>query len=307
MTGIEWLIALAICWWVIRGGLSDLVLAMRGSAPPRVSEGRARAAATGRRYGARNYMADLYSDAWKTARAKREARLEQRLEHIREHGPGPTWRQRAGERWSAAWGRWEQRMAERQARREQATARPDPEPVAPAAPTGPDPGVPRQRVDQDPEQTNPEQEQRREPVEPVTVTPWHPDRDRPEPQELTARPGPGGRWEVVDTPDRQAGEPTRGDGDMAEVTGLGTAIAFVAGHRQANEHAVSSWEGFAASLQSGDVGGEVLAECSRAAELQAELAACCGRIEQRLQAQLNVRDAYEATPDAGSKEFVTSE
>lgn len=306
---LELIVVLGLVYWVATGGMTDFVAVCKGQTPPRVAAGRARAAAAGRRYGVRGYLGDLWSDAWVQARAKREARVKQRLADIEEHGPGPTWRQKAHDRMSAAWGRWEQRMAERQARREQATARPDPEPVAPAAPTGPDPGVPRQRVDQDPEQeqTNPEQEQRREPVEPVTVTPWHPDRDRPEPQELTARPGPGGRWEVVDTPDRQAGEPTRGDGDMAEVTGLGTAIAFVAGHRQANEHAVSSWEGFAASLQSGDVGGEVLAECSRAAELQAELAACCGRIEQRLQAQLNVRDAYEATPDAGSKEFVTSE
>ena len=192
-------------------------------------------------------------------------------------------------------------MAERQARREQATARPDPEPVAP---TGPDPGVPRQPEQ---EQTNPEQEQRREPVEPVTVTPWHPDRDRPEPQELTARPGPGGRWEVVNSPDQQAGDQTRGDHDMAELTGLGTAIAFASENRQANEHAVSSWEGFAASLQSGGVGSGVVEKCSYAAELQAQLAAVCAEIESALTDQLEVRQSYEATPDAGDKQFVTSE
>src|SRR5690606_24262854 len=102
---------------------------MRGRTPGRVSAGRARAAAGGGRYGLRSYLGDLWSDAWMVARAKREARMAQRLEHIREHGPGPTWRQRAGERWSAAWSRWEARMADRwQDRRARDGQRPAPEP-----------------------------------------------------------------------------------------------------------------------------------------------------------------------------------
>lgn len=297
---------LGLVYWVATGGMTDFVAVCKGQTPPRVAAGRARAAAAGRRYGVRGYLGDLWSDAWVQARTKREVRLEKRLEHIREHGPGPTWRQRAGERWSAAWGRWEQRMAERQARREQATARPDPEPVAPAAPTGPDPGVPRQRVDQDPEQTNPEQEQRREPVEPVTVTPWHPDRDRPEPQELTARRDAAGRW-VIDTPGDQAGADERGDQDMSEVTGLISALTHAQQMRQAYEESTASAEQYLAGLQAGGVTGEALAAVQQAMEAQQAAAAAWASAEATLQRHMQVREAYEANRDAGSREFVTAE
>lgn len=131
MTGIEWLVAALICWWVLRGIASDVRLVLRGRTPARVAAGRARAAATGRRYGARDYLGDLWSDAWVQARARREARLEQALARIREHGPGPTWRQRISARWSAAWDRWESRMAARWQQRQEREGRPVPEPVAP--------------------------------------------------------------------------------------------------------------------------------------------------------------------------------
>jgi len=304
VTGLEWIIALGICWWVLRGVGADLRVVMRGRTPERVAAGRARGG-----YGLRSYLRDVWSDAWTVARAKRQARVEQRLAHIREHGPGPTWRQRANERWSAAWGRWEQRMAERQARREQATARPDPEPVAPAAPTGPDPGVPRQRVDQDPEQeqTNPEQEQRREPVEPVTVTPWHPDRDRPEPQELTARPTDDGRW-VVDPDPHRAGETReRRDDDMAEVTGLASALAHAQQMRQAYEESTVSAEQYLAGLEAGGVTGEALAAVQQAMEAQQAAAAAWGQAEATLSRHMQVKEAYDANRDAGTREFVTAE
>jgi len=299
VTGIEWLIALAICWWVIRGGLSDLVYALRGSTPPRVAEGRARAAAGGHRYGLRGYASDLWSDAWKVARARREARVQQRLEHIREHGPGPTWRQRASERWSAAWGRWETRMAQRQARRER-DGRPAPEPVAPAS----EPAGGTQERDQEP-RGDQEDEQRREPVEPVTVTPWHPDRDRPEPQELTARPGPGGRWEVVDTPGPR-GE-ARGDDHMAEVTGLVSALAHAQQMRKAFEESTAGAEQYLAGLEAGGVKGPALEAVQQAMEAQQAAAAAWGQAEATLSRHMQVKEAYDANQDAGHREFVTAE
>lgn len=297
---------LGLVYWVATGGMTDFVAVCKGQTPPRVAAGRARAAAAGRRYGVRGYLGDLWSDAWVQARTKREVRLEKRLEHIREHGPGPTWRQRAGERWSAAWGRWEQRMAERQARREQATARPDPEPVAPAAPTGPDPGVPRQRVDQDPEQTNPEQEQRREPVEPVTVTPYDPDQQKP--QELATYRGPDGRWHVVD-PDAGATEPNpKGrDDHMAEVTGLVSALAHATEMRKAFEESTAGAEQYLAGLQAGGVKGPALEAVQQAMEAQQAAAASWAQAEATLQRHMAVREAYEANRDAGSREFVTAE
>lgn len=288
MTGLEWIIALGIIWWVVRGIGADLRAVARGRTPERVAAGRARATAGGQRYGLRGYASDLWSDAWMVARAKREARVKQRLADIEEHGPGPTWRQRAADRWSAAWGRWEQRMAERQARREQATARPDPEPVAPAAPTGPDPGVPRQRVDQDPEQTNPEQEQ------------------RPEPQELTARRDAAGRW-VIDTPGDQAGADERGDQDMSEVTGLISALTHAQQMRQAYEESTASAEQYLAGLQAGGVTGEALAAVQQAMEAQQAAAASWAQAEATLARHMQVREAYEANRDAGSREFVTAE
>lgn len=305
MTGLEWIIALGIIWWVLRGVGADLRVVMRGRTPGRVAAGRARG---GGRYGLRSYMGDLWADSWQIARARRERRVEQRLEHIREHGPGPTWRQRAGERWSAAWGRWETRMADRwQERRARDGQRPAPEPVAPTTTDRDRPGDTQERTQEprvDAERVDQEDEQR-EPAEPVTVTPWHPDRDRPEPQELTARLGPGGRWEVIDTPDRR-GE-ARGDGDMAEVTGLASALAHSAEMRRAYEESTAGAEQYAASLAAGGVTGEALAAVQQAMEAQQQAAAAWGQAESTLGRHMQVREAYDANQDAGSREFVTAE
>ena len=197
MSGLEWIIAAAIVWWVVRGLGADLRVLSRGRVPERVAAGRARAAAGGGRYGLRSYGRDLWSDSWQIARAKREARVAQRLDHIREHGPGPTWRQKASDRMSAAWGRWETRMSHRWQQRQARDGQPEPEPVAPATAERDQPdeelqGDARRSGQDQPEQT----EQRREPVEPVepvTPTPYNPDQQK-DPQELTAVRGPDGRW-----------------------------------------------------------------------------------------------------------------
>lgn len=299
----EWIVALAIIYWVVKGGLSDLTWAVRGQAPPRVAEGRARAAAAGRRYGARNYLADLWSDGWRTARAKREARVQQRLDHIREHGPGPTWRQRAGDRMSAAWGRWESRMSTRWQQRQEREGRTGPEPITPASDREQtDPGKTQPEREQ-PEQT----EQRREPVEPVTPTPYNPDQQEP-PQELTAVRGPDGRWRVADPPAGGQQNQTKGrDEHMSEVTGLASALAHAAEMRAAFEESTAGAEAYLAGLENGGVSGPALAAVQQAMEAQQQAAAAWGQAEATLSRHMGVREQYEANPDAGSREFVTAE
>lgn len=324
MTPAEWIIAVMVVYWVVRGGLADLVAAARGGTPERVAEGRARA--RGGRYGLRSYMGDLWGDAWRVARARREKRVEQRLEHIREHGPGPTWRQRASERWSAAWGRWEARMADRwQERRD--GQRPAPEPVAPTTTDRDRPGGTQERTQEprvDAERVGQEDEQR-EPAEPQTGDdPGSPGAGRPGPPrrgdqddaarpgqsgpELTARPTGDGRW-VVDPDPHRAGETSRErrDDDMAEVTGLASALAHATAMRRAYEDSTADSEQYLAGLESGGVTGEALAAVQQAMEAQQQAAAAWARTEAILQRHMQVREAYEANRDAGSKEFVTSE
>jgi hypothetical protein len=307
VSGFEWIVALAIIYWVVKGGLSDLTWAVRGQAPPRVTEGRARAAAAGRRYGARKYMADLWSDAWLTARAKREARVAQRLDHIREHGPGPTWRQKASDRMSAAWGRWETRMSHRWQQRRERDGQTTPEPVAPVERDRPDttrePDSASTREDQ-----NQQRGEKREPAEPVTVTPYDPEQDRREPQDLTA--SPDGRWQVMDdTPDPrgQQNQTKERDEHMAEVTGLASALAHAAAMRQAYEDSTADSEQYAASLAAGGVTGEALAAVQQAMEAQQAAAAAWGQAEATLSRHMAVKEAYDANQDAGTREFVTAE
>src|SRR5690606_685618 len=130
-------------------------------------------------------------------------------------------------------------------------------------------------------------------VEPVTVTPWHPDQDRPEPQELTARRDAAGRW-VIDTPGDQAGADERGDQDMSEVTGLISALTHAQQMRQAYEESTASAEQYLAGLQAGGVTGEALAAVQQAMEAQQAAAASWAQAEATLQRHMQVREAYEA-------------
>lgn len=295
---MDLLVTLIVLWWLASGGAEDLVRAWRGQ-PSRLAEGRARAADTGRRYGARAYLADLWGDAWRTARARREARVAQRLEHIRTHGPGPTWRERLSDRWQAAWDRWERRMSARWDVRERTEGRPGPEPVAPTS--RPDPGQARPTT-QDRDDT---------PSTPDTGGSERGDQDdaaRPGQTgpELTARPTGDGRW-VVDPDPQRAGETRERRDDMSEVTGLGSALAHAQEMRRAHEESIAGAEQYLAGLEAGGVSGEAVAAVRQAMEAQQQAAAAWATAEQALSRQVTVREAYAANPGAGTREFVTSD
>lgn len=306
MTPAEWIIALVITYWVVRGGLADLVAAARGGTPARVAEGRARA--RGGRYGAGGYIRDLWGDAWRVARARREARVARRLEHIRTHGPGPSWRERAGAAWARGWDRWERRMAARWDIRQRTAGRPQPEPVAPAAPPG---GGPTER--------GPEGQQRPQtgddPGSPGAGRPGPPRRgdqdDAARPgqsgPELTARPTGDGRW-VVDPDPHRAGETSRERrDDMSEVTGLISALTHAQQMRQAYEESTVSAEQYLAGLEAGGVKGPALEAVQQAMEAQQQAAAAWAQAEATLSRHMQVKEAYEANQDAGHREFVTAE
>src|SRR5690606_12917557 len=122
MTPMELLIAAVIVWWMLRRLVVDAAAAIRGHAPPRwnatASRGGGRAGP--RRYGARAYLADLWSAAWTDARNRRVTRREARTADGGEEIKASRWsrlRHAVGARWDAAWQRWETRQHNRRERR----------------------------------------------------------------------------------------------------------------------------------------------------------------------------------------------
>lgn len=137
--------------------------------------------------------------------------------------------------------------------------------------------------------------------------PLTPDRTDRRPQELEARPGPDGRWEVDPNGQPGGAQRERGDHKMAEVTGLATALAHASEMRQAHEQSVAGAEQYAASLAAGGVTGEALAAVEQAMEAQQQAAAAWAQAEATLGRHVQVRESYQANPDAGTREFVTAE
>jgi hypothetical protein len=94
---------------------------------------------------------------------------------------------------------------------------------------------------------------------------------------------------------------------IGEVTGLTTAIHNTG---QAAEQA-ESWgpalEQLSAGITAGGVGGDTTGHLASAQEHMSAAAAALRAAEQELIAQLGVKEAYDATPDAGEKAFVVSE
>jgi len=73
------------------------------------------------------------------------------------------------------------------------------------------------------------------------------------------------------------------------------------------EDAAPSVESFVAALEEHGVTGEPIDLAVQAAEAQATAADLWTRCHAALAEQDHVREAYESTPSAGSREFVTSE
>lgn len=94
---------------------------------------------------------------------------------------------------------------------------------------------------------------------------------------------------------------------MAEATGLTTSINYAADMRKANEDNVAEAEGFAASLEANGVSGPSVDAARQAMEAQQQAAAAWQHAHATLESHLGVKEQYDAHPDAGTREFVTSE
>ena len=92
-----------------------------------------------------------------------------------------------------------------------------------------------------------------------------------------------------------------------EVSGLASAQTYATEMSSAMAAQVPLTEQFMASLQGGGVSGEAVAAAARAQELSAATSAAWAEANEALQRQNVVKEAYQATPEAGNKEFVTSE
>lgn len=93
-----------------------------------------------------------------------------------------------------------------------------------------------------------------------------------------------------------------------DTTGLSTAIAFAEQAASAHESfATAGTEGYTNALVRFEVGDSCVG-LALAAQEASQLAAAKWREHlEALQSQLTVREAYQANPDAGSKQFVTGE
>jgi hypothetical protein len=94
---------------------------------------------------------------------------------------------------------------------------------------------------------------------------------------------------------------------MAEATGLSSSIAYAAGMVKAHEANVAEAEGWAASLQAQGVTGPAVEAAHRAMETQQQAAAAWRQAQAALESHLGIKEQYDAHPDAGSREFITTE
>lgn len=94
---------------------------------------------------------------------------------------------------------------------------------------------------------------------------------------------------------------------MPEVTGLVTAMTYASQQQEAHQQNLPHTEQWLAALRSGDVAGEPIAAGTQAMEADQAAAAAWARAHEALAAQLTVKEAYHANPDAGDKRFVTAE
>lgn len=336
MTGLEILIAVIATIWVLKNAFVDGAFAVRGKASPRLA--RRLTANGGRRYGAGSYLADLWSDTWRGFRERREARMAgltppphqqgwlgrtygrlrgritgwwdgatTRVESRRqaeaiqgeEQRPASRWRRftdRVMGRDASAWPAVQRRPGEDFAGRPKGNGGERQPPQAgtdapkPAGGDGEKPGRPQQ------DEGNGKPPNGHAPVELVGAPVRTPIGD------------PTERSGTKDHPRAQgAGEDNQKENDMSEVTGLATAINYAGAQQQANEAAVSQWEQFLASLQAGEVSGEPIAAAQRAMEAHQAAAAAAAEAQGALLRHQQVKEAYDANQDAGSKRFVTSE
>lgn len=91
-----------------------------------------------------------------------------------------------------------------------------------------------------------------------------------------------------------------------ETTGLDSAISFAEQMKSYLTQAVTSTEQSLANLSAGGVTGESLSSLTSAQEQLTAAVQAFEAAENELRGHLTVREAYDATPGAGDKEFVTA-
>lgn len=103
--------------------------------------------------------------------------------------------------------------------------------------------------------------------------------------------------------DRDVGTPH----EQPEITGLSAALAYTAAMANGAAAGAASVEMSLTGLRSGEVGGQTLTHLRQAQEALSQAEAAFQAANADLQTHLSVKDAYGATPDAGSKQFVTND
>lgn len=93
----------------------------------------------------------------------------------------------------------------------------------------------------------------------------------------------------------------------AETTGLQSALAYTSAMAETTGEGVSSVETSIAALENGEVGSAVTGPLAQAQEHLAAAQAAFKEANDALTQHINVQEAYNATPDAGNKQFVTAE
>lgn len=286
----------------IGGVLADVLAWVRGKPSPRLADMQTRSKSRGGsgRREARAYASDVWADTWRGLRKRRTARIA-----ARERGDVPPPRGGRVSRW---WGHTRERVSawwdERTLRvddRRQAEQIHDTEQVngRGTLPERVRDAVVVERIS-DPEATQPEPDRREEPTPDPDPTPDQP--TSPAPDNVIQIDRDSRRADAAGGNTNQQKEQ-----DMAEVTGLATAIRYAADQQTAHEQAVADGEGFAASLAANDVSGPAVAAARRAMELEQQTAAAWAEAAAALEQHQQVKEAYDSNPDAGRKEFVTAE
>lgn len=294
------LLSLAIGLFV-RNIATDAAWTVRGQDPPSQRRRQARAKAlsqhyrahapglvTGRREG-RKFVANAWHDAWESASEIRERRHSKKREKRR-----------------AKW-------AERDAQVTKPAGKELDEWVA-TAPTQPEPktGTPKEQdtagagnvrvVDGEPARRSTDEQERPEPA---------PSPDRKEQPTSDDMSGPAAGDAGVATvtplhPDSDTGGSTVTTA-TGETIGLTPAITYTQEMAESCRQGVASTEQSVAHMQAGEVGQGTIGYLQQAMELMSQAAAAYESAQTELEQQHTVKDAYDANPDAGSKQFLTTE
>jgi hypothetical protein len=297
---MEALVGFVVVCLVVKWLIVDAAYGIRwGKMPPRMHKRMkelevAAKAGQAPRPGLGDYLQTVWNDVWEQAIKDREARRADPDRAKTQKGP---LRQYVGNWWDEAWKDAEAKRRQRRAARHTEPAEPEP----PAAPMRPDAGA---RPEPAPAQPKPAG---RPPASGPAAAP-------PETQEPAAEPPParGPSRAPADTDD---GQPLavvipfpKEDTDMfGEVTGLVTAQQYAAGMAQAMADQVPATEQFVASLTANEVSGDAVAAAAHAQELSLAASQAWQAATDALHRQDVVKEAYGAVPEAGTKEFVTSE